>query len=276
MRFPTPGWATRWTPGLLLAPALAAVLLAAGQPSAASLAAASTPSSPVPSAATLGATAGPPAAPPGWQPTFQDTFSGTTLNRSAWGVYNGPGHGSPRSASNVSVANGQLNLVTRKIGSTWTSAGVSSARVSTQTYGMYLARVRVDPGAGVRAVGLLWPTAGWPPEVDFLEFGGTGRQAARSQDMFTNHWTTHSMQHALVSGDFTGWHTVGLVWTAQELDYTLDGRVVATMTKDVPQQPMWLGFQTGVEPARSGHAPGAGTPAQVGLHLDWVAVYHQG
>lgn len=238
--------------------------------------ASATPSDVPAAAATPAGANAPSVTPPGWRLTFEDNFaSSPVLNRADWGVYNGPGNGSPRSAQNTFISNGDLVLQTSKIGNTWTSAGVSSARVTTQTYGMYLARVRVDAGAGVRAVALLWPTVGWPPEVDFMEFGGSS-QANRSWSLLTDHFGANRMQHARVNAGFTAWHTVGLIWTPQALTYTLDGRVVATMTQHVPHQPMWLGFQTGVEPASSGHAPNSSTPAHVDLRIAWVAVYHQG
>lgn len=208
-----------------------------------------------------------------WQLAFQDNFSGSTLNTKAWSVYNGPGNGSngPRSRTNVSVGNGILNLRTTLINGRWYGSGVSAARVTTQTYGKYLMRIRFDKGYGVRATALLWPTSSWPPEVDFYEVSAT--DANRQTNMLTNHFGANNrMQHAFVHGyNLSTWHVVGLEWTPNALVYTMDGKVVDTMTGHVPHQQMWLGIQTAL--GKPPYLPNSGTPRQVNLQIDWVQVY---
>jgi beta-glucanase (GH16 family) len=212
----------------------------------------------------------------GWVLAFQDTFSGTTIDRRKWGVFNGPGNGNtgPRSASNAFVRNGLLVLRNRKINGVWHGAGVSNARAHSQTYGKYEVRARVDAGEGLKANALLWPNNGdWPPEVDFFEVPAA--PGDRPKYTVTNHYGTraaHRMQHGKVAGRFTQWHVMGLEWTPTALRFTLDGRVVATLTGHAPRERMWLGLQTNVGGQTK---PGPSTPPVVDFEIDWVRIFRK-
>ncbi len=206
---------------------------------------------------------------------FSDDFSGTRIDRSKWGVYNGGVNGY-RTAANTIVRDGKLILRTSKVNGVWKGAGVSAGRSNRQTYGKYEMRVRFDRGYGIRCAALLWPASGgWPPEVDFYEVPADS--ANRTVNTLTNHFGTkysHKMTHARYTGDFTQWHTVGVEWTPTELKYTLDGVVKARMTTNIPKQPMWLGIQT--RPGSNlGVKPNASTPSIVDLEVDWVKIYRR-
>lgn len=239
-----------------------AVTAATGAPAATSASAATAVN---PSGASI-----PPAA-PGYQLVGADDFDGTTIDSNKWSVYNGSGnqHG-PRCRQNTTVSGGMLILRETKVNGVWCGAGVSGARLSVQKYGTYLVRSRLDKGYGVRAVALLWPTTGWPPEVDFFETAAT--DANRTSTMLTNHYSpSNLMQHAKVTADFTQWHTIGVTWTPSTLTFTLDGLPTAVMTRNVPATTMWPGLQTGIGNAT--HAPNETTPPAVDYDIDWVAVY---
>lgn len=205
---------------------------------------------------------------------FQDDFNGTALNPLAWTIFHGAGNGQngPKATQNVIVSNGILTLRATKINGAWYGASVGAIPVSTQTYGKYVIRARFDAGAGVRSVALLWPTVGWPPEVDFMEI--PSMYPLRQHSDLTNHYwsgTTRMMQHATVNADFTQWHDIGLEWTPTALTYTLDGVVVNTMTTNVPQQNMWLGLTTAL--GTGSYAPSAATPSVVDFQIDSVQIY---
>jgi beta-glucanase (GH16 family) len=208
-----------------------------------------------------------------WQPAWIDDFSGSTIDHNAWSVYNNTNPKNPqgpRLASNVIVHNGEVTLRNTKVNGVWSAAGICAAKVSTGTYGKYLVRARFDHGLGVKAVALLWPQGNtWPPEVDFMEYDA--RDANHSKLLLTNHFRpSNSMQHASVSGDYTGWHTFGVAWTPTQLRYSLDGKTTAVMTGHIPTKQMWLGLQTAI----GGQVkPDATTPATVNLDVDWVAYY---
>lgn len=200
------------------------------------------------------------------------------LDTETWAVYDGPGNGrtGPRSSANTFVDDGTLVLRTAPVDGQWRGAGVSSAPGGwTQTYGKYLVRLRFEEGYGVRAVALLWPTSPWPPEVDFFEVPATVED--RSSGILTNHYSDASgrrkMERLRVRADFTQWHTVGVEWTPESLTYTLDGEVVGQVTRNVPDEPMWLGVQTAQGLIEEGIVPDESRTPSVDLFVDWVEVH---
>jgi beta-glucanase (GH16 family) len=217
----------------------------------------------------------PTTAPPGWTTVEAENFDGTTLP-AGWTAYSGEPGGDPAgwwSPSHVTVSGGMLHLVT-SMGTR--GAGGPTGEVSggigtgiTQTYGKYEVRMRMDAGAGVDGVALLWPTKGWPPEIDFFEDGADDN--TRSTITANLHYADDQRIHAGEQGvDFTKWHTVGVQWAPGVLRYTLDGGVWATMqSAAVPDQPMSLDLQSQFD----GGDLTATTPARVDMEVDWVVVY---
>jgi hypothetical protein len=201
-------------------------------------------------------------------PIYHDDFGSNSINKSTWGLYNG-GAGT-RAAANVIEHNGVLSLLSRKINGQWTGAGISSARSMLFTYGKFEFRAKLQRGMGTRAVALLWPQHGWPPEIDYFEMW----DPTRVKDQLTNHYgKQNSMQHSGVQADFTQWHTVGLEWTPKAITYLLDGRVVAVQTGHVPHQPMWMGFQTTTGNSGKGDNPDKTTPAVVSWDIDYISAW---
>ena len=229
------------------------------------------------SATTLAAPSGvalPRANPRGWVRVWADDFTSSRL-QPAWERYSGrPGSYSNGywSPSHVVQANGMLTLRGYRQGSTFVTGGVASTSKTTRLYGKYLVRFRADNGVGVGYVALLWPTKGWPPEVDFAEDAGRGRVTTSA----TAHWGRSNAQKQLIlRGDFSRWHTLGVEWTATSLKYTVDGRVWGTMTgAAVPHQPMHLAIQSAAMVCTSWSAcVSSKTPKNVNIQIDWVAVY---
>jgi beta-glucanase (GH16 family) len=161
---------------------------------------------------------------------------------SAWGKYEGQPGGDPYgywSPSHAVGYGGAALLRGYRDGGRYVTAGFMLNAV-TQTYGKYVVRARFNGGSAVQHVMLLWPTTGWPPEVDFSE--GPTTQGV----MATSHWgSSNSQQHAFKRVDMTQWHTYGVEWTPTRLLYTIDGRAWAAMYGSaVPHQPMRLAIQT--------------------------------
>jgi beta-glucanase (GH16 family) len=211
----------------------------------------------------------PPAAAAGWRLAYSDGFSsGTKPSSSCWSIYNG-GY---RKASMVTVQAGMLTIRTGldPMSGGWASGGVSGARCTTHTYGKYLIRARASAGDS-RVNALLWPTNGWPPEVDFYEMGGAGDQGARAVVTQTVHYgtrTNHGMIHSKYPCSCTSWHVVGVEWSPGRIAYTYDGKMMRVITSHVPAEPMWLALQT----APAGHPP----TLPVSFDIDWVQVYTLG
>ena len=153
-----------------------------------------------------------------------------------------------------------------------------------QTYGRWDVRFRIDPSDEIRFAILLWAQGGdWPPEIDFLEDGGGGRQTASG---FVHYKTAggRSQEQRTVAADFTQWQIVGVEWLPGKIAFTLNGRVWATVTgASVQSQPMWLAIQeqfAGCERRAAASSlagcPIAGTPERTALQVDWVTIYAPG
>jgi beta-glucanase (GH16 family) len=171
---------------------------------------------------------------------LHDTFS--SLNTARWGRYSGQPGGNPHglwSPRHVVASGGAAHLRGYREGGRFVTGGMMLTSLP-QTYGKYVVRARFDRSPGVEHVMLLWPTSGWPPEVDFSEGSGAG------STMATSHWgAKNSQTHRFLKVDMTKWHTYGVEWTPTRLLFTVDGRAWAQMTgAAVPHQPMRLALQT--------------------------------
>src|SRR5690242_16956613 len=101
---------------------------------------------------------------------YSTGFGGAVSHR-IWTVYKGKprcctSHWSP---SHVTTHGGVLTIDASRDNGAWTSGGLSMGRSLNQRYGAWSIRFRMDPGVGVKMCALLWPQAGWPPEIDFAE-----------------------------------------------------------------------------------------------------------
>jgi len=213
----------------------------------------------------------------GYSRTYVNDFTGTTVP-AGWDVYTGtPGSGDPGSQwalSHVAVSGGLLKLNTWQdpaFGGKWVTGGLCQCGVS-HTYGAYFVRSRVT-GAGPTQVELLWPTAGWPPEIDFNETDGS-----TGSSMATLHFNSDNGQvHNSISTDMSQWHTWGVIWTANSVTYTLDSSVWGQVNDagEVPHQPMTLDIQQqtwcGVAPNPNSPSTCPTTPQST--QVDWVAEY---
>ncbi|MCU1603275.1 MAG: exsH [Frankiales bacterium] len=172
---------------------------------------------------------------------LHDTFT-AGLDTSRWGTYEGQPGGNPYGYwkhSHVQAYHGAALLRGYSDSGRYVTGGMMLNSVA-QTYGKYVVRARFDKSTTIAHAMLLWPTSGWPPEVDFSE--GPTTQGV----MATSHWASgNSQQHAFKKVDMTQWHTYGVEWTPTRLAYTIDGAIWATMTgAAVPHQPMKLAIQT--------------------------------
>jgi hypothetical protein len=171
----------------------------------------------------------------------------------SWHVFKATGRlGQVWDPSQVSVTNGTVNIAIdgNKAG------GIGSTHW--QTYGTYSADFRITAGAG-KGVLLLKGHEGTPyNELDFAETskGDSGRTHITA----TRHWGVGkaNMSQHRVSGDFTQWHTVKVVWTSAAMTVYMDGTQFAQYTTHVSHTPMDLAFQTA-----GANVAGAGAPASL-------------
>jgi beta-glucanase (GH16 family) len=209
----------------------------------------------------------------GWSRVFADDFTGTRLG-SSWFAYSGlPGGNSAGwwAPSHATVGGGMLTLRGYRSGGKFVTAGVMNWTASKRLYGKYVVRYRAEAGQGVEYVLLLWPQAGWPPEVDFAGDNGGNRNHIAGTILWS---PKRLMWDRNLAGNFTKWHTAGVEWRPNSLKLTLDGRVWATITgAAVPKVPMHLVLQSEALPCSQYKCVTSATPAHVNVYVDWVAVY---
>lgn len=161
-----------------------------------------------------------------------DEFNGTSLDRSKWSPYNGPGHAGNgrRVAGNNVVGNGYLRQVGAANGD---SAGLAST--FNQRYGKWEARVRssaqgANNGRQYHPLLIIWPASDrWPAdgEYDFLENGAPGAACAESYI----HYPHPSMpvqqefkRETDCGAPLSEWHNVAFEWTPDFVAGYIDGK----------------------------------------------------
>lgn len=200
---------------------------------------------------------------------WSDEFNGTTLDTSKWTVVTGgENHSQAKyTANNVSVANGYLDLRTRRHCVTATSDALTDSNFSTvpcasgklTVYSSgqvwtnnVLTTGRIEVRAKLPSTQLgLWPAiwlrnqTGWCNpnygELDVMEWYGDypNLDTATSHITCANESTVHrAHQYQNGSDVSTNWHTWGMTWNTSGITYTYDGNIVnatggdADRTKD--------------------------------------------
>jgi hypothetical protein len=225
-----------------------------------------------------------PTEPSGVAPPGAATFTGYTLNYVndfmgyslpvGWYVFSGVPGGDPDgqfAASHVVVDGGLLQLKTARdvlYRNKWVTGGVCQCGLA-RTYGAYFVRSRIT-GAGPNAAEVLWPSKGWPPEIDFNETG----PSASSTSSTVHFGVKNQMIRRHISIDMTLWHTWGVIWTPSSVTYVVDGQEWGRINKPmaIPRRPMTLDFEQ-----RTSCHPVLDCPTQpVAMLVDWVAEYTPG
>jgi Glycosyl hydrolases family 16 len=206
----------------------------------------------------------------GYTQTYVQDFSGSSLP-SGWSAFTGTPGGDPGAqwgASHVTVSGGLLNLNTWQdpaYNNEWVAGGLCQCGIA-RTYGAYFVRSRVT-GAGPTQVMLLWPTQGWPPEIDFNETGGT-----TSSTSATLHFNPNNGQDQReLTINMTQWHTWGVIWTPSSVTYTVDGKAWGSVNiaSEISNVPMTLDLTQQTWCSSGSACPTAPQSFQV----DWVAEY---
>lgn len=207
---------------------------------------------------------------PGYTQSYVQDFTGTSVP-SGWGVFTGNPGGDPGAqwgASHVTVSGGTLNLNTWKdpaYNDEWVTGGLAQYGIA-RTYGAYFVRTRVT-GPGPSQVELLWPTKGWPPEIDFNETDGTVNKTTA-----TLHFdASNDQDQRSVTMNMTQWHTWGVIWTPTSVTYTVDGQVWGSVhvASEISDVPMTLDLTQQTWCTSNWACP---TAPQT-MEVDWVAEY---
>ena len=182
----------------------------------------------------------------------------------------------------TSNADGTLTIEARPssnpdlFGYQYTSGMLSTQPTFSQTYGYFEMRAELPHEAGAWPAFWLLPADGsWPPELDVMETLTSDARAA---------WTTEhsglggvhvsSGQAAFVPDTASGFHTYGVLWTATDLNWYIDGvEVYHTATPADMNKPMYMvanlalgGWGGAIDPA--------GLPAD--MKIDYIHAYALG
>ncbi|MEK6701309.1 MAG: glycoside hydrolase family 16 protein [Planctomycetota bacterium] len=218
--------------------------------------------------------------PAGWVPSFADEFSGSSLDGSKWFAQNVAWPYNAESEfyrpQNVTVGGGLCtitSLLQSYGGRPYTSGRIETGGRFNQLFGKFEFRAKLPRGKGIWPALWLLPDGMWPPEIDVMELLGDNPNKV----YFTNHWGTwpnvSSFGTNLVGPDFSAdFHTFGVEWWPDRLDFSVDGTIRSTHRNGVPRTAMSLIMNTAVGGQWPGY-PDATTVFPQLLQVDWVRVY---
>jgi beta-glucanase (GH16 family) len=243
----------------------------------------------------------------GRQLVFSDEFNGSTLDNGSWATcydWRLPTESGCTNAGNseqewytdnqVQVQNGNLVISATKSTTdvsvqhqaktfNYQSGMINSGRGSTNssvrwagTYGYYETRMKFQKGQGIWPAFWLLPVdKEWPPEIDAMEFIGS----KPSQILQTVHWQaagTPQKSVAVISDEpdySTGWHTYGVDWEPDHIDWYVDGKKTRSYTgPNIPNTPMEVIVNLAVGGLLPGNADKT-TLFPSELWVDYVRVY---
>ena len=229
---------------------------------------------------------------------WAEDFNGTELNLDQWNIV--IGNGCPELCGfgnnelqvytdrNYTLVNGLLTITARKEGETYTSTKITSAAKKEFQYGYIEIRAKLPTGHGV------WPAfwmlgtniekVGWPlsGEIDILEYVG------REPTMVFNTLHTQASHGYSVNTKKTkietieeGFHTFGVDWTKDKMDFYVDGTMVYTfipLNKTQAEWPFDQPFYFLLNLAIGGNFGGAyidNTIFPQDFTIDYIKVYSQ-
>jgi beta-glucanase (GH16 family) len=184
---------------------------------------------------------------------WSDEFDGTALNSANWTPETGGGGWGNNEqqtytsdSANLRVDSGNLVLQASKTGTSWTSARIKSQDKRSFQYGKIEFRAKLPTGVGP------WPAAwllgnnissvNWPAcgEIDVMEWRGGFNGVATSDANTVGHALHSSSQNgsspveppsrSAVVNPSSAFHTYAVVWTANNLVFSVDGVDKATLT----------------------------------------------
>ena len=226
-----------------------------------------------------------------WVEVFEDDFDGVSVDPEKWRTQRGgedtgalpfnPGKEAAWfSPDNVTVENGMLALTIREDPATvdgrdypLSSGVVETGRRFLVEPGSYVeARVQVPRCEGCWPAVWLAPPDVWPPEIDIVEWGNTGREERR-RPMFNYITPSGEQMGPTEYGDpgrdyRGGFHTFGVLWLDDSAMPVLDGapQPEVAATSDMTRLPMTLIANLSV---KDGFRPAPGSR----MLVDWIRVW---
>ncbi len=198
-----------------------------------------------------------PPKPPKGKAEFSATFSGSKLDTKIWDTCYPSGactnYGNKEYEwyvpTRVRVSKGILTLSTWRVATAGKAEdgaaeeyGCRSGMVTTYpgfhfTYGFVQVVANIPHNAGLWPALWLHAMTGYPPEIDMLEaWSGIKNETAS----FFHPVGAKTVRGLIPESLTKGWQTYSLSWTKSKLTYYVGGKVVLTVTKRVPHQPMYF------------------------------------
>lgn len=188
-------------------------------------------------------------------PTFVDNFTGGTLNKNNWIIsnytasnYGGAGSDVTFTSSNIDLSQGMLRMELNQPTATL-STGAELQSKHTYGYGTYITVMRMastaNLAAGVGGVvsgsdsGIFNYINNSESEID-TEFCGNTPGLINYTNWNTlakNQWTGPQIPNLSA-----GFHTYKMVWAPGQIQWYIDGTLLATHTQNVPSTPAFIMF----------------------------------
>lgn len=144
---------------------------------------------------------------------------------------------------NARVENGNLIIEARKEpyqGNAYTSARLLTQNTATWTYGKFEIRAKIPAGRGtwpaIWMLGKNISSAGWPKcgEIDIMEHVGFDPGQVHGTvhtEAYNHNKGTQKGQQTTVSTAMSDFHIYAVDWTADQIDFLVDGTVYYTVTR---------------------------------------------
>lgn len=187
---------------------------------------------------------------------WQENFDGVALNQKNWnfeigdGCPNLCGWGNNESQiytnKNHVLKNGKLMITVQKKDNLYTSSKITTKSKKEFLYGYIETRAKLPVGQG------LWPAfwmlgvniteIGWPKcgEIDILEYVGREPQTIyttlHTQD---SHGNSVNTKKTIISDIENGFHTYGIDWTKNKIDFFVDKKLVYHFEPANKNQDTW-------------------------------------
>ncbi len=240
---------------------------------------------------------------------WNDEFNGSSLDMSKWTYETGNGCPSlcgwgnseleyyTTSPNNIRVTGGNLEIEVRAEamgGSSFTSGKIITRNIAYWTYGRFEARMRLPEGRGLwPAFWMLPETNNWPTtgEIDIMEYRGDMNTRTSGTLHYGNPWPGNlwdGVDYFHTSNLATAFHIYAVEWTANELRWYFDDRLIKIETR-IPNSlnppsnnanvwPWNTNFHFLLNMAVGGWFTGTTNPADVVLtkptfEIDYVRVY---
>lgn len=187
---------------------------------------------------------------------WEENFNGNKLNEKVWnyelgdGCPNICGWGNNErqiyTKENHKIVDGKLIITAKKDGDQYTSTRITTAGKKEFKYGYMETRAKIPVGQGI------WPAfwmlgsnikqVGWPKsgEIDILEYvGKEPHMVYTTLHTKANHGDNASSHKTRFDNIEEGFHTFGVDWTKDKMDFYVDDTLVFTFNPSDKNEDVW-------------------------------------